>query len=608
MTVRTDAFNADRDYYIGDPNAHHRMVFYGDYTSESCRRLRDILGRIAGWLERDVVFAYRQCPMPGNETAEAAARAALAAGQQGKFWETHTALYGRGQGFTPEDLEELAREIGLDVARFRTDSLSQEVTERLEIDREAALADGIRIVPRLYINGDVYRGAWDEMAILEAVQRPLGFRVEEARQRFFNWAAAGGFVLVLATLLALLVANVGFHNVYEKLRTTALALSFGDASFSMPLEMWINDGLMALFFLIVGIEIKREIVSGELSDLSSAMLPIVGALGGMVVPAAIYAALNFGGPAAHGWGVPMATDIAFTLGLMALLGRRVPNSLKVFVSALAIADDLGAIVVIAIFYGHGFHLMPFLAALCCVAVMAVLSRGRVYNLTPYLILGVIMWVMIHSSGLHATLAGVVTAAMIPSRPAANVEGMATQANEVFRATMDEGDNPRDVPPAAFAMLETVMERLREPGVHLQHALESWTNFLILPLFAFFNTGVLIVGSSFSPLESASLGVILGLAVGKPLGIFMSTWIAVMLGLVRLSSEISWRQLLGAGCLAGVGFTMSIFIATAAFTGAQLESVKLSVLIGSVISAGLGMLILSVGAADPDQSREGGSHG
>lgn len=593
MARSTPRFDPARDYHLGQAGAGRVMMLYGDYSSEACRRLRDILSRIAGRLQRQVVFVYRQCPAPGNAEAELAARAALAAGAQGRFWDMHARLYGRGQGHDRAAIAALAGDLGLDAARFAADMDSADITDRLTYDRDAASSDGMLTVPRLYIDGEPYHGAWDELAILEAVERPLGVRVEDARQRFFSWAAAGGFVLVMATLLALLVANIGYHGAYEAFRMTPLALAFGEAVFAMPLETWINDGLMAVFFLIVGIEIKREIVSGELSDLGSAMLPIMGAVGGMAVPAAIYVALNAGGAAVHGWGVPMATDIAFTLGLMALLGRRVPNSLKVFVSALAIADDLGAIVVIALFYGHGFHLQPALGALACLAVMGVMSRGRVYSLTPYLILGVVLWAMIHASGLHATLAGVLTAAMIPSRPSANMTGVATQATEVFRAAIDDEDTGhRRVPPAAFAMLENALLRLREPGVHLQHALENWTSFLILPLFAFFNTGVLVVGSAFSPLEPASLGVIVGLAVGKPLGIVLTCWVAVSLGWARLSAEISWRQLLGAGCLAGVGFTMSIFIATAAFDGAQLESVKLSVLIGSVISAGLGMTILS----------------
>ena len=324
----------------------------------------------------------------------------------------------------------------------------------------------------------------------------------------------------------------------------------------------------------------------------------------MAVPAAVFLAVNWGQPTAHGWGVPMATDIAFTLGLMALLGRRVPGTLKVFVSALAIADDLGAILVIAVFYSEGFDLGAALGALAVSAAMLALNRGRVYALAPYLILGVALWALILASGLHATLAGVLTAALIPSRPAANPVGVAAQTTAVLHAETRpdaEGAQDRDIGDRALGVLGEALGRLREPGVHLQHALEGWTNYLVLPLFAFANTGILVVGSSFSLAAPETLGVVLGLALGKPLGIVGACWIAVRLGLARLSSEVSWVQMIGAGSLAGVGFTMSIFIATAAFEGAQLEAVKLAVLLASAASASIGMLILHR-AGGPERPR------
>ncbi len=589
--TQTD-FDPGRDFHLGDAECERAVILYGDYTSNACRRLRDILRRIADRQDGKIVYIYRQDPEQGNATAERAARAAIAAGLQGMFWDMHQVLFRRGQGFTPEDLMDLADEIGLDSERFEHDLTSSEVRDHLARDREFARAADVARTPTLFIEGEHYLGAWDELSIMEAVERPFGFRVERASQRFFGWAASGGLLLVLATLAALLVANTGLHDAYETFRHTELALSFGQARFGLSVEAWINDGLMTIFFLIVGIEIKREIVSGELSDISSAMLPLIGALGGMVVPALIFAGLNAGGPAAHGWGVPMATDIAFTLGLMALLGRRVPNSLKVFVAALAIADDLGAIVVIALFYGEGLNVVPMFAALGCVVLMALLGRVRVYALAPYLVLGLVLWIFVHASGLHATLAGVLTALLIPARRTANVTEVAAQATVIADTVDPEVETRRDkIAEYAVSALEQAITRLREPGHHLQHALENWTNFLILPLFAFFNTGVLLVGSGFAPLAPESLGVMLGLVLGKPLGIFASCWIAVRMGWAQLSSEIGWLQFLGAGCLAGVGFTMSIFIATAAFSGPQLGAVKLAVFLGSVASALIGSALI-----------------
>ncbi|WP_171054534.1 Na+/H+ antiporter NhaA [Roseovarius arcticus] len=590
--TKSSHFDADRDFYLGVPNCDRSVVLYGDYTSDICRRLRDILRRIADRREGKLIYIYRQYPQTGNVDADRASLAAIAAGQQGKFWEMHQVLFRRGQTFAENDIEDLAQEIELDMAQFERDLTSDSVKTHLAKDCELAKAANVARTPTLFIEGEPYFGAWDELSIMDAIEQPLGYRAERASERFFGWAASGGLLLILATLSALIVANTGLHEIYEKLRLTVFALEFGDARFGLPVEQWINDCLMTVFFLIVGIEIKREVVSGDLSDLSSAMLPIIGAIGGMIAPALIYTAFTLNGPAAHGWGVPMATDIAFTLGLMAVLGRRVPNSLKIFVAALAIADDLGAIVVIALFYGDGLHVMPMLGALGCIAAMALMGRARVYALTPYLILGLILWGFIHTSGLHATLAGVLTAMLIPARQPANVAEVAAQAAVIADAA-EPDDTPAGDGIGDFAVnaMENAIARLREPGRHLQHALERWTNFLILPLFAFVNTGVLLVGSNFLPLAPEALGVMLGLMIGKPLGIVLACWCAIRLGWAQLSSEISWPQFVGAGFLAGVGFTMSIFIATAAFDGPQLATIKLAILLGSTASATIGMSIL-----------------
>lgn len=599
---RTNSFNADHDFHLGNPDSPHSIVLYGDYTSNACRRLRDILRRIADRQDGKVVYIYRQYPASGNADGDRAARAAIAAGRQGKFWDMHQVLFQRGQTFAEGDISKLAAEVELDVAEFARDLTSEFVEDHLAGDREAAKDVGVTQIPALYIDGERYFGAWDELSIMDAVERPLGYRAERASQRFFGWAASGGLLLILATLAALVVANTGLHDVYEKLRLTEFSLEFGEARFGLSLEAWINDGLMTIFFLIIGIEIKREIISGELSDLSSAMLPIIGAFGGMVAPALIYMAFNFGGPAAHGWGIPMATDIAFTLGLMAVLGRRVPNSLKIFVAALAIADDLGAILVIALFYGHGLHLMPMLGALGCIAVMLILGWVRVYALSPFLILGLVLWVFVYASGLHATLAGVLTAMLIPARRPANVSEVAAQATVIADAAGPRSDASREtIADHAVNAMEDAIMRLREPGHHLQRALENWTNFMILPLFAFFNTGVLLIGSNFIPVAPEALGVMFGLVIGKPLGICLACWVAIRLGWAQLSSEISWVQFIGAGCLAGVGFTMSIFIGTAAFEGAQLGTIKLAILLGSVASATIGMAILIFAGKPPNRS-------
>lgn len=595
----SDALTTDlhpsRDILMTDAGGRARLVWYLDFSCKHTRRIRDVLQRSTGRFgPQNVSMAVRFLPAEGDHIgAEIAARGAIAAAHQGAYGEMHRALFSRPPRYTEALILSIAEVLGLDLGRMKADMWSEATDARLAEDRIVAHAAGVRDTPALFIDGRLYDGAWDETSLTEEVQKPIGVQIRIASLEFFHWAASAGLVLILATVLALITVNIGFHDAYEHLRELPIGLTFGETAFSLPLEMWVNDALMALFFLLVGIEIKREVVDGELSDPSRAALPIFGAIGGMIVPAAIYAAINWGEPTLHGWGVPMATDIAFTLGILALLGDRVPTSLKVFVSALAIADDLGAILVIAVFYGHGFHMQEFAIAMAVFALMVALNRGRIYSRTPYLILGVALWYFIHESGLHATLAGVLTAAAIPSRRSANIQGVAAQTAALFDAELRDPDTP--VAHGTLTRLQHAVDRLREPGFHLQNALEHWSNFLILPLFAFFNTGILIVGAHFSLWQPEALGVIAGLVIGKPLGIVLLVFLAVRLGLAQLSSEISWTQLLGAGCLAGVGFTMSIFIGTASFQGDQLASVKLAILVASLIAAVMGSLILIAAA-------------
>ncbi|MEM1274528.1 MAG: Na+/H+ antiporter NhaA [Pseudomonadota bacterium] len=601
IVTLTRGFDPETDLTLIDADTSTVMIIYVDYANTSSRRIRDMLVRTARRFGiQGVGLAVRFLPGP-DAGGELAARAVIAAAKQDRFAEMHSALFSRPAEYTQAIVEIIAEALELDMARFRADMVSTETDEKLASDR-ASLSGAQAEAPILFIGARPYTGAWDETSLIEAVQQPLGQRLRLASEDFFHWAASAGLVLILATLAALFVTNIGFHSAYEALRHTYIGLNFGSAEFKLTLEHWVNDGLMALFFLLVGIEIKRELIDGELSDPSRAALPFIGAIGGMAVPAMIYVALNWGTDTIGGWGVPMATDIAFTLGILALLGDRVPTSLKVFVSALAIVDDLGAIIVIALFYGHGFHLGSFILAGVTLAIMFGLNAARVYARTPYILLGVALWYFTYQSGLHATLAGVLTAAAIPSRSSGSVEGAAAQTRMIFETEMRE--NPDTIGDAAVNRLQAVVERLREPGFHLQHRLENWSNFLILPLFAFFNTGILLIGSSFSPVAPESLGVMLGLYIGKPVGIVLLCYLAVRMRIAKLSAEISWMQMLGAGFLAGVGFTMSIFISSSAFSGAALESVKLAVLLASFAAAVTGSLLLTMaGRSNPENTAD-----
>jgi NhaA family Na+:H+ antiporter len=380
-----------------------------------------------------------------------------------------------------------------------------------------------------------------------------------AIREFLKLESASGILLVIAGALAMVAANTLLAGWYEALLSTHFKIQFGTFALDKPLVVWINDLLMAIFFLLVGLEIKREVVMGELSDGAKVALPAIAALGGMLVPAAIYAWINWGDPVGiRGWAIPSATDIAFALGVLSLFGERVPVGLKIFLMTLAVLDDLGAIVIIALFYTSDLSLAALMLAGLAVATLFVLNRFGVTRIAPYILVGLVLWVCVLKSGVHATLAGVVTALFVPARDPAHPQ--------------------------------------HPPLTRLEHALHPWVAFGILPIFAFANAGVSLAGLSLEDLlQPIPLGIMLGLVVGKQVGVFSFSWLAVKLGLARLPSGVDFRQIYGAAIICGIGFTMSLFIGMLAFENAASDEVividRLGVLAGSLISAVVGYVVL-----------------
>ncbi len=391
-------------------------------------------------------------------------------------------------------------------------------------------------------------------------------------KEFLRLEAAGGIVLVVAAVLAMLVANSALSPYYESLLSVPFTITLGEAGISKPVLLWINDGLMAIFFFLIGLEIKREYLVGELSDPSKVMLPVIAAVGGMAAPALIYAALNWEDPIAlAGWAIPSATDIAFALGVLSLLGDRVPSSLKLFLMTLAIVDDLGAIVIIALFYTVDLSTLALAIASAALGVLYLMNRRGVLSMAAYLFVGLILWVSVLKSGVHATLAGVLIAFMIPHRcePGATV---------------------------------TQLEKL-------EHDLHPLIAFGILPLFAFANTGISLAGVTFDMLlHPIPLGIALGLFLGNQLGIFGLSWLAIKLKIAELPAGATWLQLYGVGMLCGIGFTMSLFVSSLAFEqGGHVAVVddRLGILLGTLASAIGGYCLLrftgsakQAGAGDP----------
>ncbi|TQV61785.1 MAG: Na+/H+ antiporter NhaA [Halothiobacillaceae bacterium] len=416
-------------------------------------------------------------------------------------------------------------------------------------------------------------------------------------EKFIKWESASGLMLMAATVLALVLANSALAHAFHEAWETPFRIGMGEWALEKSIHHWINDGLMALFFFLVGLEIKSEFLAGSLSTPRQAALPIVAALGGMVVPALIYFAINPSGDYATGWGIPMATDIAFAIGVLTLLGPRVPKALVMFLVALAIVDDLGAVVVIALFYTADLDMQALWAAASVLGVLALLNAGNIRKPLPYAILGGLLWYAVLKSGVHATVAGVLTALMIPASSRFTQEAFSRHVREL----MDRFDTASCGPSARLLacrnqthMLETLQEGLhamQPPLVRLEHFFALPVAFLIIPLFALANAGVSLDAEALAHTFShpAAIGIMLGLVVGKPLGITLFTWLSVKTGLTRLPAGVGMGHVFGAGLVAGIGFTMSIFIAELSFGGdpAILELAKAGILSASLIAALLG---------------------
>lgn len=429
-------------------------------------------------------------------------------------------------------------------------------------------------------------------------EETLHRRIRRGFAQFMHTQSSGAIVMLVFTVLALIAANTDLWNELDALWHMHAGVTFEEWSFSQSLLHWIDDALMAAFFFVVGLEIKREIIVGELSSPRKAALPIFAAFGGMVVPALLYTAVNFGGDAARGWGVPMATDIAFALGVLALLGSRIPVGLKIFLAALAIVDDIGAILVIALFYTESITASWLLAAAVVVVVMIVLNILGVDSPVPYFVAGVVLWFFVFNSGIHATIAGVVAAFTIPSKAKLAPLDFARFAQKKL-AEIESCDVP-DAHVLADPQQQLCALEIRNAAIHsaaplqrLEFSMHPFTTFVVLPLFALANAGVRVVGTPVDELlGSSAAGIALGLIVGKPLGIALMSWVAVRAGVSELPKGVSWWHVVGAGMLGGIGFTMSIFVSGLAFTdAAALTEAKVAILVASTAAGLLGYLTL-----------------
>jgi Na+:H+ antiporter, NhaA family len=594
MSTRLDRPVDDaRDHILGLNDAPITLVEYGSYDCPHCRAANERIAEVRSQFGDRLRYVFRHRPVSGSALARRAAELVESAGDADKFWDAHVALMTRSESLTEDDLRAVAEELSLGDAKT-LETTRRRATERVDLDIESARASGVQFTPTFFINGRRYDGPWDENSFADAMLAPLGYRVRVAALSFASWAPSTGVLLLVASVLAVALTNSPFAAAFDALWHTYFGLTLGGSIFRMSLLHWINDGLLTIFFLVVGLEIKREFTVGHLASWRSAALPVAAAVGGMAVPALLYSLVIPAGPWSIGWGVPMATDTAFAVALIAMLGRRVPIELRIFLTAAAIVDDIGAIIVVALFYSGELHPGYLAGAAAVAATLALLNRSSVYRASIYVLFGVALWACVHAAGLHATLAGVLLAAFIPTRPPPDFRTLVMQADTILAAEARHGRERLRRGPSTPALraLDAIHDRLESPADRMLRHVGPRSSYLVLPIFALANAGVAISADIFSGHEPLLTAIMLGLVAGKPLGFVLASALAARLGLAEKPAAYSWRQLGGAGALAGIGFTMSLFIAGQAFPqAADFAAAKVAVFAASVLSALIAVAVL-----------------
>jgi NhaA family Na+:H+ antiporter len=590
-----------RDHVLGPRDAAITLVEYGSYACPHCRAANERITEVRAQFGERLRYVFRHRPLTGSEIARRAAELVECAETPEKFWHAHVTLMSRSATLTESDLQAVAAELALTPGDIVDEEFAERAKTRVDADVASSNASGVRVTPTFFINGRKYNGPWDEMSFTDAMIGTFGHRVRSAALNFASWAPSAGLLLLFASIVAVVISNSAFGTAFDALWHTELGLTLGDAGFRLSLLHWVNDALLTIFFLVVGLEIKREFTVGHLATRRSAALPIAAAIGGMVVPAMLYLLVIPAGPWAAGWGVPMATDTAFAIALIAIMGARVPIELRIFLTAAAIVDDIGAILVVAVFYSSNIDWTAIAGAVLITGALALLNRAAIYRASPYVVLGIALWVCVHAAGLHATLAGVILAAFIPTRPPPDYRTLFMQADAILAAEAAHGKEEYRHGPSepALAALDAIHDRLESPADRMLRSVGPRSTYLVLPVFALANAGVVLGLAALQSYEPLMLAVAAGLVIGKPVGFVLASALAVRIGLAVKPDAYSWRQLAGAGALAGIGFTMSLFIAGQAYPDAgAFGAAKIAVFASSLLSALVGIAILwNAGRAD-----------
>jgi NhaA family Na+:H+ antiporter len=586
----------DADHTLGDAGAALTLVEYGSFNCPSCRAAHDVIANLRDRFGERLHYVFRHRPLAGNEDAVRAAELAeFAHRTRDRYWEAHDALIRRGPHAGPDDLAAVAAELGLPTDGATQADAWDDARRKVQSDVESARRSGALVSPTFFINGRRYEGPWDETTLTEALLGSLGHRVQTAALDFARWAPSTGVLLLAMMLLAMVLINSPLGPAFLALWEMPVGWTAGERSFQLPLRAWIDDGLLSVFFLVVGLEIKREFTVGRLASPRAAALPFAAAAGGMLLPAALYLAIVPAGPLSAGWAIPTTTDTAFAVALIALLGSRVPVELRIFLTAAVVVDDLVAIAVVAVFYSSGLDYAFVAAAVAVTLLLSLLNRSGVYAALPYALLGILLWSCLHAGGLHATLAGVILAMATPTRPPANLRVLVAQAENVIDHELRRsGERVLRHGPSEDALraLDAIHDRIESPAAKLLRSIEPWSSYLVLPLFALANAGLAARDIVIAGHETLIAAIVVGLVIGKPVGMLAAAALAVRTGLAVKPAAYSWTQLLGAGALAGIGFTMSLYIGAKAFPDeGDYVAAKIGIFLASIIAGVLGCVLL-----------------
>jgi Na+:H+ antiporter, NhaA family len=597
---------SDRDHCLGSPAATLTLLEFGSFNCPHCRAAHDVVANLRDRFGDQLRYVYRHRPITGSEPARYAAELAQYAQETtGNYWQAHDLLMKRGPDLQAPDFREIEAQLNLP-SREQHEDAWRRAQSAVQADIDSANRSGVTFAPTFFINNRRYEGPWDESSLAEALLGSLGHRLQAAALDFARWAPSTGLLLLSMTILAIVVMNSTLGPGFEEFWRSSTGFNVAAARFQLSTREWVNDGLLTIFFLVVGLEIKREFTVGRLSNPRAAALPFAAAAGGMLLPALIYLAIVPAGRLSAGWAIPTTTDTAFAVALIAFMGHRVPVELRIFLTAAVVLDDLVAIAVVAIFYSGGIHLDYLIAAAIVVAMLVVLNRNGVYRALPYGLLGIALWVCLHHAGIHATLAGVIVAVVTPTRPPANLNALLVQSEAIVRTELGSQEDHvlrhRLSDPAVRA-LDVIHDRIESPAAKLLRSVEPWSSYLVLPLFALANAGIAWSEIEVAGHEKLIAAVLFGLVLGKPLGMVTFSVLAVRLGWATKPDAYSWRQLLGAGALAGIGFTMSLYIAAKAFADPRdFAAAKLAVFAASLLAGALGTLVLW-SAATPHRKAE-----